>query len=161
MWINNYSELIEEDLEELRSLIKTYRGHPALYRIRMLYFLKVGQVGSRRKLTDILSCSERSLQRWWSTYREKGLESLLYYGSPSGYDEYVSEEAYSALEEEMKAGRIAGLREVKNYLSEHWNVIYKDVSAISRLFKRRGVKLKTGRRGHRNADLLEQKAFKK
>lgn len=161
MWINNYSELIEEDIEELRTLLKKHRGHPTLDRIRMLYFLKVGQVRSRRKLTELLSCSERSLQRWWSTYRKDGLERLLYYGSASGYAEYVSEEAYSALEEEMKSGRIAGLREIRNYLSEHWNVEYKDVSAISRLFKRRGVKLKTGRRGHRHADLTEQKAFKK
>ena len=161
MWINNYSELIEEDLEELRTLLRKHRGHPTLDRIRMLYFLKVGQVRSRRQLTEILSCSERSLQRWWSTYRKDGLEGLLYYGSPSGYDEYVSEEAYSALEEEMKAGRISSLKGARNYLSEHWNVVYKDVSAISRLFKRRGVKLKTGRRGHRKADLPEQEAFKK
>jgi transposase len=161
MWINNYSELIEESPEELRTLLKNYRGHPVLDRIRMLYFLKIGQVRSRRKLTGILTCSERNLQRWWSTYREKGLESLLYYGSASGRTEYVSEEAYSALEEEMKAGRIAGLKEIRNYLSEHWDVVYKDVSAISRLFKRRGVKLKTGRRRHRNANLVEQKAFKK
>lgn len=161
MWINNYSELIKESPEELRRLLRDYRGHPVLDRIRMLYFLKIGQVRSRRQLTETLTCSERNLQRWWSTYRRKGLESLLYYGSASGRDEYVSEEAYSALEEEMKAGRMAGLKDVRNYLSERWNVVYKDVSAISRLFKRRGVKLKTGRRSHRKADLVKQKAFKK
>ena len=110
MWINNYEELIEESLEELGTLVKKYRGHPALDRVRMLYLLKAGQVRSRRKLTETLNCSERSLQRWWSTYREDGLERFLYYGSPSGHPEYVSEEAYSALEEEMKAGGSRGLK---------------------------------------------------
>ncbi len=161
MWISNYDELIEESLEELSALLKKYHGHPALDRVRMLYFLKTGHVRSRRKVTEILSCSERTLQRWWSTYREDGLERYLYYGSPSGHAEYVSEEAYSALEDEMKAGRIAGLKNARNYLAEHWHILYKDVSAISRLFKRRGAKLKTGRRRHGSADAKAQEVFKK
>jgi transposase len=75
--------------------------------------------------------------------------------------ERVSPEALVALEEKMKAGDLARLEEVRVFSEERFGIHYEGVSALSRLLKRHQIKLKTGRRRHREASEEEQAAFKK
>ena len=76
-------------------------------------------------------------------------------------DEQVSPEAWTALALEMRAGRIARLKEAQQYLREQWGIDYHSLNGLSQLFKRHKTKLKTGRRRHRQANPAAQAAFKK
>ncbi len=58
----------------------------------------------------------------------------------------------------MEAGDLARLRDVRDYLKDQFGLEY-TVGAVSRLFQRHKVKLKTGR--PRRADADQPAAFKK
>ena len=61
----------------------------------------------------------------------------------------------------MRAGHIGGLHEAQVYLRNSWHIAY-GIDAISKLFRRRRTKLKTGRPHHRKAaSPTDQAAFKK
>jgi transposase len=157
----DYPDLINESPEQLAKRERQYRSSPVGDRLKMLRLLKEGTYRSRRKLAGVLGYSERQLKRWFDAYREGGLEALLDRSAPGGRAEEVTPEAWAGLEDEMKAGRIARLDDAWRYLADVHGVQYAGISSISALFKRRGVKLKTGRRTNRKADPAKQAAFKK
>jgi transposase len=161
MWINNYPELIEESEEQLLEREKRLRGSSLESRAKMLRLLKSGAYRSQLRLAKALGYDPRQLRRWWKTYKECGLEALLETKPRGGKDERVSEETLSVLEERMKEGETASLEEARRFLEESFGIRYKGVSGLSRLFKRHQIKLKTGRRRHREASEKEQAAFKK
>lgn len=161
MWID-YTEEISESVDRLRALEKKRSSERSVAdRLKMLRLLKSGQCRSRRQAADLLGYSERQLSRWFQTYREEGLEGLCEVDSPGGMDERVTPEAWEALTERMKAGEVARLKDAQRFLEEEFGIEYESVSGISRLFDRRGVKLKTGRRRHKDADPGAQETFKK
>jgi transposase len=160
MWIK-YSERITQSPPTLLALEKQLRGRPFTDRIKLLRLLKARTVRSLRAAAPLLGYSERQLQRWWATYLTGGLEALLRWQPHAGRPEQVSAEAWSALAVEMRAGRIARLKEVQRYLREHWGIHYHSLNGISQLFKRHKTTLKTGRRRHRQANLAAQAVFKK
>jgi transposase len=162
MWINNYPELIKESEQDLLDREKLLRGSALESRIKMLRLLKTGAYRSQLRLAKALGYSPRQIRRWWKTYREGGLEALLEEDKArGGKKERITQEALHALEERMKAGEIARLEEARKFLEERFGIHYEGVSGLSRLFERHQIKLKTGRRRHREASAEEQAAFKK
>jgi transposase len=159
MWIN-YRERIAEDERELAALEKRQRGRAPADRVKLLRLLKSGRERSLRRAAAVLGYSERHVQRWWKRYAADGLAGLLAAAPRGGRRERITAEAWAGLEAEMRAGRVARLRDAQAYLREHWGTAY-SLDAVSRLCKRRKVKLKTGRRRHRRADPGAQAAFKK
>src|SRR5690349_2646764 len=89
------------------------------------------------------------------------LAALLAPPQRRGAPERLSPEAWEGLQAEMRAGHIGGLHEAQLYLRDTWHIGY-GIDAISKLFRRRRTKLKTGRPHHRKAvSPAEQAAFKK
>lgn len=156
-----YPDLIEESVSTLAKRERAYRGTPLEIRLKMLRLLKAGHFRSRGALAPVLGYSERQLKRWFDAYREEGLKGLLDRGDPGGSSERITLEAWTALKKEMIAGRISRLEDARRYLAEEHGVRYANITSISDLFKRRGVKLKTGRKQNRKADPKAQAAFKK
>jgi transposase len=60
----------------------------------------------------------------------------------------------------MKEGRIATYDQARDFLAER-GIEYASADSVGQLFRRRKVKLKTGRPHHEKADTEEQEAFKK
>lgn len=161
MWID-YTEQITEPTSELRALEKRRSSERSVAdRLKMLRLLKSGQCQSQQEVADVLGYSRRQIGRWLSTYREGGLEALCHSQKPGGKGERVTDEAWEALTERMKEGEVARLKDAQAFLKEQFGIEYESASGISRLFRRRGVKLKTGRPRHRDADPEAQAAFKK
>jgi transposase len=161
MWID-YTEQIKESPSHLRELEKKRSGSRSVAdRLKMLRLLKEGACRSRRQAAEVLGYSERQLGRWFDTYRKEGLQALCEVEKPGGKSERVTPEAWQALEKQMEKGQIARLQDAQRFLAEQFEVTYKSISGISRLFARRGVKLKTGRLRHQKADAAAQAAFKK
>lgn len=156
----NYPELIQESPDELARLERQHRNTPVAERLKMLRLLKIGAYRSRRALSEVLGYSERQLHRWFETYRTGGLGALLARGTSGGSQERIPSEAWRALETEMKAGRIATLKQAQRFLEERFSTRY-TIGGLSDLFRRRKAKLKTGRRRNKKASPEEQAAFKK
>jgi transposase len=160
MWID-YGEQIPQSTIPLLVLEKRLRGRPIADRVKLLRLLKAGTIRSLRAAAPVLGYSERQLQRWWAISMTRGLDALVQCQPRPGRQEQVSPEAWAALAVEMRAGRIARLKEAQHYLREQWRTDYRSLNGLSQLFKRHKTKLKTGRRRHRQADSAAQTAFKK
>ena len=156
-----YPDLIEEPISALARLERSRRGTPVWVRLRMLRLLKEGRYGSRRSFAPVLGYSERQLKRWFDAYREGGIDSLLDRGTPGGSTEWMTPEAWADLNQKMIDGQIPRLEDARRYLADQHGIQYANITSISSLFQRHGVKLKTGRKQHRKADREEQAAFKK
>lgn len=156
-----YPDLIEEPVSVLAKRERACRGTPLESRLKMLRLLKAELFRSRSALAPVLGYSERQLKRWFDAYQERGLEGLLDRGDPGGSSERITPEAWTALQQKMIAGGISRLEDARRYLAEEHGIRYANITSISDLFKRRGVKLKTGRKQNRKADPKAQAAFKK
>jgi transposase len=157
----DYGAHISQSTTALLALEKRLRGRPIADRIKLLRLLKTRTLRSLRAAAPVLGYSERQLQRWWATYTTRGLEALVRWQPRLGRHEQVSPEAWAALAMEMRAGRVARLKEAQRYLREQWGIDYHSLNGLSQLFKRHKTKLKTGRRRHRQANPAAQAAFKK
>jgi transposase len=156
-----YPLLIQEDVAELQAAEKAARDKARTDRLRLLRFLKEKRVAGVSQAAEVLGYSVRTAQRWWQCYREGGLAALLAPPQRRGAKERISPEAWEGLQAEMRAGHIGGLHEAQIYLRNSWHIAY-GIDAISKLFRRRRTKLKTGRPHHRKAaSPTDQAAFKK
>ena len=73
----------------------------------------------------------------------------------------VTPQAFEELEEAMKKGQIATIRQADEFLRERHGIEYVHPDGVGQLLRRRKVKLKTGRPRHEKVDQEEQEAFKK
>ena len=117
MWID-YAERIPQSVTALLTLEKRLWRRPLADRVKLLRLLKTRTVRSMRSAAALLGYSERQLQRWWATYTLGGLEELVRWPPHPGRREQVSAEAWAALTMEMRAGRIARLKDVQGYLRD-------------------------------------------
>lgn len=155
----NYDALIRESPEALEVKEKQLRRSALSYRVRMLRLLKSGECLSLAKAAEQLGYSLRQCQRWLLSYRQGGMEALLRYEQPRR-PERMTQEAWQALDEAMKAGEVATLEEARQLLALQ-GVLYKSIGGVSALLIRHKVKLKTGRPRHQQTDEAAQAAFKK
>ena len=157
-----YSQVIEEDPEELKELEKYHRYSHLFQRVRLLRLLKSEECSNLGEVAQALGYSWRQCQRWFASYREGGLEELLKSRvHERGRQELVTPEAFEDLEEAMKRGEIATIRQADEFLLDRHGIAYSHPDGVGQLLRRRKVKLKTGRPRHEKADPEEQEAFKK
>lgn len=157
----NYPAVIKETEANLEQQEKTMRSNKLVDRLRMLRFLKTGQLSTLEECAVILGYSVRQLKRWWKQYKEQGLNQLIKPATSSGKPSQLTEEAWNALEKKMCAGRISSLRDAQIYLKDQWAITYRSLHGVWWQFHQHQVKLKTGRRRHRKANQEQQERVKK
>lgn len=161
MWIQ-YPHVIQESVDDLATLEKTHRGNRRLFpRLQVLRLLKSGQARSLSKVAPLVGYSPQHVERWWKSYKEGGLPSLLEEKPWGGRESQLTPEAEASLQEAMKAGRIATLEAARSYLRETCRIEYASIPGVWWILRQRGIRKKTGRRRHRKADAAQQEAFKK
>jgi transposase len=127
----------------------------------MLRLLKSGHCRSLSELASRVHYSTKQVERWWKSYQQGGITKLLERRSAiPGRPTRISAEAWAALQQQMIQGEIGSLEDARRYLEQQWQIDY-SIGGVSNLFKRRKVKLKTGRRRHRQSSVEEQTTFKK
>ncbi len=157
-----YSRVIKEGPQELKELEKRHRYTHLFQRVRMLRLLQSEECRNLGEASQALGYSWRQCQRWFASYREGGLEELLKSRvSERGRQELVTPEAFEDLEEAMKKGEIATIRQADEFLRDRHGIEYAHPDGFGQLLRRRKVKLKTGRPRHEKAEQEEQEAFKK
>lgn len=158
----HYSQVITEDLKELKELEKYHRYTHLFQRVRMLWLLRSEECLTLGEAAEALGYSWRQCQRWFKSYKNGGLEKLLKSRvSERGSQELVTPEAFEDLEEAMKRGEIATIAQADEFLRQRHGIEYAHSDGVGQLLRRRKVKLKTGRPRHENADQEDQEAFKK
>jgi transposase len=160
MWID-YPTRIPQTEDELLAVERRLRHHPTAARLKLLRLLKTRAVRSLRAAAPLLGYSERQLQRWWNTYTTRDLEALCTPPARTGARERVHSDAVAALDRALRAGQIARLSEAQALLRERFGIVYHSINGLSQLFKRHKIKLKTGRRRHRQSAPAAQAGFKK
>src|ERR671918_1723427 len=157
-----YSQVIEEDPEELKELEKYHRYSHLFQRVRMLRLLKSEECSNLGEVAQSFGYSWRQCQRWFASYRKGGLEELLKSRvHERGRQELVTPEALEDLKETMKLGEIATIGQADEFLRERHGIFYAHPDGVGQLLRRHKIKLKTGRPRHEQADPEEQEAFKK
>lgn len=157
----DYPQVIEESEGELEKLEKRHRYSHLFHRVKMLRLLKSTQCRNLGEAAKALGYSWRQCQRWFSAYRQGGVEELLVSRiDERGPKELITQEAFEELEEAMKEGEIATIAQAHRFLLEK-GIDYTHPESVGALLRRRKVKLKTGRPRHEKADKEEQEAFKK
>src|ERR671913_661402 len=158
----HYSQVIEEDAQQLKELERYHRYTHLFQRVRMLRLLKSEECTNLGEAARALGYSWRQCQRWFASYNKGGIEELLKSRvHERGRQELVTPEALEDLKQSMKMGEIATISEADEFLRERHGIFYAHPDGVGQLLRRHKIKLKTGRPRHEEADLKEQEAFKK
>jgi transposase len=157
-----YTQVITEELDDLKELEKYHRYNHLFQRVRMLRLLKSGECSNLGEAAQALGYSWRQCQRWFASYQQGGLEELLKSRvHERGRQELATSEALEDLKQTMKMGEIATISEADEFLRERHGIEYAHPDGVGQLLRRHKIKLKTGRPRHEEADQQEQEAFKK
>jgi transposase len=157
-----YTQVITEELDDLKELEKYHRYTHLFQRVRMLRLLKSGECSNLGEAAQALGYSWRQCQRWFASYQQGGLEELLKSRvHERGRQELATSEALEDLKQTMKMGEIATISEADEFLRERHGIEYAHPDGVGQLLRRHKIKLKTGRPRHEEADQQEQEAFKK
>lgn len=153
---------IRESLETLSELERRYRNRPPELRLKALRLLKEHPEWTFQEVADLVGRSLRTLQRWWRTYREEGLEELLHIRKAGGKRPVrIGEAGLKELQKELEEDGFADLKEIQCFLAERFGVHY-SLSGIWYLVRvELGAKPKTGRPRSAKQDPQAVEAFKK
>jgi len=158
---HNYQKLIKESAAELKELEKKHRNTVISSRIRFVRLLKSGKASSVEAAARIIHYSRGHCQRWLKSYQERGIVALLEpLKKPPGQSERMTPKAWEVLNDALDKGELGTYAQARELLAGV-GVVYKDDTSILKLFKRHGIKAKTGRPVHEKADPDAQAAFKK
>jgi hypothetical protein len=73
----HYSQVIEEDPQELKELERYHRYTHLFQRVRMLRLLKSEECTNLGEAARALGYSWRQCHRWFASYKKGGLQELL------------------------------------------------------------------------------------
>ncbi|MFH7024331.1 MAG: helix-turn-helix domain-containing protein [Heteroscytonema crispum UTEX LB 1556] len=93
---------IHETQEELEKRLKAPMSANAQERLQMLYWLKNGQVNSRKELVKRLNRGEATITRWLKKYKQGGLVALLEVKRAPGRKTIIPDDAIASLEQRLK-----------------------------------------------------------
>lgn len=157
----HYPSAIRESVEELTALERDLRGQPTQARVRLLRVLKTGQARTLVLAAPLIGYGERTVNRWWKTYQTGGVEHLLEQRPRPGKRSQVTDAAWADLEAAMVRGEIATLKAAQRFLAEQHGIHYQSLGGVWWLLRQRKVRLKTGRRRHRQADAAAQAEYQR
>ena len=114
---------IHESVEELGKRLKLATTASGKERLQMLYWLKTGQVKSRKELVKLLNRGEATITRWLNCYRRNGLNELLTIHKPPGATPKVPPDAVKKLTERLSQPKgFHNYREIQRWLAEECNI---------------------------------------
>lgn len=147
------------ELSLMLTRLKTARNLP---RIQMLYWLKTGQVSTRKELVKLTGHHEATITRWLNLYRQGGIKQLLEIKKAPGKSALISGKPLEALKENLSEP--TGFRsygEVKDWLEENYGVKAAYQTVHKTVKYKLGGKLKTPRPSHLKKDEQAEEHFKK
>ncbi|GAB6071624.1 hypothetical protein JCM14244_16630 [Venenivibrio stagnispumantis] len=151
-------ELIKENTEELKELLKKQTKKQLMFRIQMLILLKENPKITLKEVSNLIPVSPPTLFRWWNYYKKGGLERLLQW-NVEGYKGKLSKEQLNELIEEIKKGKFSTQKEIIQWIYEKFGIQYSQ-QGISDLLRKLNIKKKTGRPVNIKKDEKKEKEYK-
>lgn len=135
---------IAESLERLEELERRYLGEPQEARIKALRLLKEDPSRTTTEVGAIMSCSERTVRRWWSTYQNDGLNALLEVNA--GEEQTPTNLDVKALEllgRMVERGELTEIEEIRTWLLKEYGMRFSrsEMRYITKM--RLGLELRT------------------
>lgn len=153
---------ITETAEELEKRLKANSTGSGKERLLMLYWLKLGEVKSRKELAMRLHRNDAKITRWVSLYKKGGVKALLKVSHPPGNKAIVPPEIVEKLKEKLQQPQgFKSYREVQQWLKQDAGVTaaYKTVHKLVRY--RLKAKLKVPRPSNKKQHPQAEEHFKK
>jgi len=153
--------LVEEDEKTLKQLLSQENHKMTYQKLQALYFYKTNPGIGLTKLCDLLNKSQSQVKRWFKSYREGGLDELVFIPPRPGRSTPITEEIKIALKQELNHERFHSYDEIRQWLKSDYDVdvAYTTVHGLCRY--RLGAKLKVARPSSIHKDEAEAISFKK
>src|SRR5215217_7933688 len=119
----HYSQVIEEDAQELKELERYHRYTHLFQRVRMLRLLKTEECTNLGEAARALGYSWGQCHRWFASYKKGGLQELL------------TPEAFEELQEAMKREEIATISQADEFLRERHGIEYAHPDGVGQLLR--------------------------
>jgi transposase len=116
---------VQESIEFLQGLEVSHKGSPQEVRVRMLRLLKENPSHTLSQVSQIIACSERSVQRWWEIYNKKGIDAVLDIqkrGRKKGV--LVSDTILNAFRDKLRVDGFDELKDAQQWLRETHGIEY-------------------------------------
>lgn len=156
--MDSYVEKIQESHQELYVKQKASTKVVIFQRLQMLRLLKSGQARSLNEAASMVGASQKSTSRWWKSYREQGIESLLKV-APTRKPR-LSPEQQQVLIQQAGKGEFSTLAEIVQWVEQSFGISYSLVG-MWKLIKKLKIKKKTARPTHVQKDEKAAERFKK
>lgn len=156
----SYGKKIKESVERLKKLEKDQKEILYRERVRFIRVLKTGEAKTQKEASNIIGVSERQGQRNWSLYQKEGMKGLLAAVNKGGGQAKLEDIQLEELKKDVLEKDVQFLHEAVTHVKEKYNKEY-TVAGMHFVFKRLGIKKKTGRPSNIRQNKEELKAFKK
>lgn len=153
---------ITESQEELEKAVKYATEGSSKERLQMLYWLKSGQVKSRRSLAERLGRDEATITRWLRKYKDGGYKGLLEVKQAPGKEPIVTGNNLERLKQKLTQPQgFHSYKQIQEWLISELglDIAYKTVYQLVRY--QLGAKLKVPRPKSRKQHPDSQSHFKK
>jgi len=141
---------IKESIEDLKKVRRKCINSKEEKRLQMLIELKSNSMVSRKKLSDSLRISDRTLCRWILAYNEFGLSFIFSSRNRDRDSVIITQEMSEGLEKRVSNPKTGFLSYVdaKNWIEETYNVNVNYHTLRDYLRSKFKTKLKSPRRSH-------------
>lgn len=113
--------VIQEDVEDLKTLMRQQTQVGDKERIQLLYLLKSGQAQSVTHATAILGRGRATLQRWLAKYQDGGISGLLERQPHTGQLCQIPQAAQQELIQRLASPEgFASYREIQTWLEQDY-----------------------------------------
>ena len=153
----DYKSEIKESASHLETRVKSLLPPLLRHRCEVLLWLKTGKMSSMLACMRLKGMSKTTGTRWWQLYKSKGLDGLLstdHKGQVSVLDDH------SELWDRLTTEGFSTIKEARDWLFQEYGIRYTE-NGLGNYFRRRKVKLKTGRPHHPHKSEEERKAYQK
>ena len=140
---------IQENISELKDMLRTKKRTRQRQRLQMLYLLKSGQADTRMKAAEILAVNRATIGRWLETYEKDGVSGLLSIKTKPNRKLSIPPCILHVLKHELeKPEGFDSYGAIRIWLKRKFtlSIPYKTVHSIVRY--RLKAKLKVGRKSH-------------
>ncbi len=152
---------IKEDEALLQQLLKHEKHKMTYQKLQSLYMFKKDPSISLSKLCELLNKSQSQVKRWYKSYRDGGLDSLLYIPPRPGRRTPITRQIKDALSEQLNHEKFHCYDDIRQWLKTEYGVevAYTTVHGLCRY--RLGAKLKVARPSSIHKDESAAIGFKK
>jgi transposase len=138
--------VIEEAVEDLKTLMRQQTQVGDKERIQLLYLLKSSQAQTVTQAAEILGRGRVTLQRWLAKYQAGGISGLLERHLPPGQVCQIPQTAQVELQQRLSSAQGFGsYKEIQTWLEQEYDHIMSYQGVHNHVRYRLGAKLKRPR----------------